>query len=642
MLAFAWPWHGAMEEGTERLSERLGNSLCAGIGGEFGAADIGALHFAYRPLRPSRALSRGWRPARLPSGRLAAFHGYFDNAAAIAEELGCSPRDLSQLYGLAVDRWEDDADLRIVGEYCAIIASAEAHRVRLARSPLRAPPLYYFHDERLIAAASVPRALFAAGVEQRVNYALVADSALFNRSDLESSWFEGIFSVPKGCTVVLEPGRERRIRRYYDVRALPEVRLASDAEYIARAGELLDEGVRACLAGFDKPGASLSGGLDSPQVAVRALAALPPGRTLPTFTFHPEPGFDGRVEPGKMGDERPFVEAFAAMHPGLEPHFTANEGIAHDFRLAEFFHLIGAAPPGLANNYVLHGVFAEAAKQGCDVLLLAEWGNLTFSDSGIWAFPEYLVTGRWRQLWRALRNHAGRDRSLLWRLGALSLLPFLPEPLWRVVRRAALPKQEYLIELIQPLSPEYRERSGANRRLKAAGFEFERYQPRNRRHAVEMIVREEDSLSEIYQGFEQMYGIAQRDPTAYRPFAEFCFGLPTEMFMRDGVKRWLAREMAKGIMPEAQRGNRLDGRWDADWHLRIGRRRKDLLEELGRLEGDERMAAIFDVPRLKATLEDWPEEAPTDPQAILPRENAVMRALVATRFINYVEGRNAL
>ena len=115
MLAFAWPWHGAMEEGTERLSERLGNSLCAGIGGEFGAADIGALHFAYRPLRPSRALSRGWRPARLPSGRLAAFHGYFDNAAAIAEELGCSPRDLSQLYGLAVDRWEDDADLRIVG-----------------------------------------------------------------------------------------------------------------------------------------------------------------------------------------------------------------------------------------------------------------------------------------------------------------------------------------------------------------------------------------------------------------------------------------------------------------------------------------------------------------------------------------------
>jgi asparagine synthase (glutamine-hydrolysing) len=639
MLAFAWPWHDAADEGFERLARRLGNSLCAGIGGTFASAEIDRLNFAYRPIR-STAETRRRRPATLPSGRTAAFHGYFDNAAAVAAELDCPSRDLSRLYGLAVERWDDEADRRIIGEYCAVIADPAARQVRLSRSPLRAPPLYYFHDDRLVAAASVPRALFTAGVDQKVNYDLIADSALFNRSDLEASWFEGVFMVPRGCSVMLQRGRERQIRKYYDVRALPDVRLATDADYVRRAGELLDEGVRTCLAGFGRPGATLSGGLDSPQVAIRAMSALPAGQKLPTFTFHPEPGFAGAVEPGKNGDERPFVEAFAAMHPRLEPHFTANEGIEHDFRLAEFFHLIGAAPPGLANNYVFHGIFAEAAKQRCDLLLLAEWGNLTFSDTGVWAFPEYLVTGRWRQLWRALRNHAGRDRSLLWRLCALSLLPFLPEPLWRVVRRVALPKQEYLVELIQPLSKAYRARSGADRRLKAAGFEFERYQPRNRRHAVEMIFREDDSLSEIYQGFEQMYGVSQRDPTAYRPFVEFCFGLPTDMFMRDGVKRWLAKEMAKGIMPEDQRANRLDGRWDSDWHLRIGRRRADLLEELDGLAQDEEMAAMFDLPRLKSTLKDWPEEAPTDPQAILPRENAVMRALVAARFINYVEGRN--
>jgi asparagine synthase (glutamine-hydrolysing) len=642
MLAFAWLWHDAAEESADRVATRLGNSLCSGIGGEFSAADMGALHFAYRPFRSGRATSRSWRPATLPSGRIAAFHGYFDNADAIASELGCSARDLSQLYGLAVDRWGDDADLRIVGEYCAVIADPGAHRVRLSRSPLRAPPLYYSHDDRLIGASSVPRALFAVGIEQRANYDLIADSALFNRSDKEASWFEGVLSVPKGCVVFLEPGRERRLRQYYDVGSLPDIRLASDAEYIARASELLDEGVRACLAGSRHPGATLSGGLDSPQVALRALKALPHGQKLPTFTFHPEPGSEIAIEPGKMGDERPFVEAFTAMHPRLEPHFTANPGIEHDYRLSDFFHLMGAAPPGLANNYVLHGIFAEAAKQGCDLLLLAEWGNLTFSDSGVWAFPEYLVRGRWRQLWLALRNHAGRDRSLLWRLGALSLLPFLPERVWRWVRRVTLPRQEYLIELIQPLSRDYRARSGADRRLKAAGFEFERYQPRNRRHAAEMIFRDEDSLSEIYQGFEQMYGIAHRDPTAYRPFAEFCFGLPTEMFMRDGVRRWLAKQMAKGIMPEEQRTNRLDGRWDSDWYTRIGRRRESLLEELDRLERDQRMAGMFDLPRLRSTLTEWPSEAPTHSQAILQHGNAVMRALVATRFIDYVEGRNDL
>ncbi len=640
MLAFAWFWHGAADPSVDRLAARLGNSLCAGIGGEFGAAEIGALHFSYRPLRSGRASSRSWRPATLRSGRVAAFHGYFDNAAAIAAELGCSAPDLSHLYGLAVDRWGDDADLRIVGEYCAIIADPDARRVRLARSPLRAPPLYYSQDDRLVAASSVPRALFAAGVEQRANYDLIADSALFNRSDKEASWFQGVFSVPKGSIVFLEPGRERRLRKYYDVSALPDIRLASDGDYIARASELLDEGIRASLAGFHRPGATLSGGLDSPQVALRALRALPPDKKLPTFTFHPEPGSEIAIEPGKMGDERPFVEAFVAMHPRLQPHFTANAGIAHDYRLGDFFHLIGAAPPGLANNYVLHGIFAEAARQGCDLLLLAEWGNLTFSDSGVWAFPEYLLSGRWRQLWLALRNHAGRDRSLLWRLGALSVLPFLPDRMWRWVRRVTLPRQEYLIDLIQPLSRDYRAKSGADRRLRSAGFEFERYQPRNRRHAVEMIFREEDSLSEIYQGFEQMYGIAQRDPSAYRPFAEFCFGLPTEMFMRDGIRRWLAKEMARGIMPDEQRANRLDGRWDSDWYTRIGRRRDSLLQELDRLKRNPRMAGMFDLPRLKSTLTDWPAQPPADPQAILAHGNAVMRALVATRFIDYVEGRN--
>ena len=640
MLAFAWPWHDAVEEPFERLANRLGNSLCAGIGGKSGHFSADRLHFAYRPLTQSTKVIRGWRPATLRSGCIAAFHGYLDNGADLAVELGCSSRDVAQLYGLAIERWGDEADRRVIGEYCAVFVDREARRVRLSRSPLRAPPLYYFQNDQLAAAASVPRALFAIGVGSNVNFDLIADTALLNRWDPEASWFEDIRAVPIGSLVCLQRGRQRELRKYYDVRSVPEVRLGSDAEYIARATELLDEGVRACIAGFKRPGTTLSSGLDSPQVAVRTLAALPPGQNLPTFTFHPEPEAKVRVEPGKMENERPTVEAFAAMHPGLEPHFTANQGIEHDFRLTDFFHLMGAGPPALANNYVFHGIFRDAARRGCDLLLLAEWGNMTFSDRGIWAFPEYLVTGKWRQLRLALKSYFGRHSSLVWRFGALAVLPFLPDRLWRLVRRVMLPRQEYIVELVQPLTREFRNKSGADQRLKSAPFEFERYQPRNRRQAIEMNVGDQESLCEVYQGFEQMYAIPQRDPTAYRPFAEFCFGLPTEMFMRDGVPRWLAKQMAKGIMPEEQRANHLDGRWDADWHSRIGRRRTDLLEELDRLESDEQIAAMFDLPRLRATLEDWPKEPPTDRQDILPRENAVMRALVATRFINYVEGRN--
>ncbi|MEO6581920.1 MAG: asparagine synthase-related protein [Sphingomicrobium sp.] len=569
------------------------------------------------------------------------FHGYFDNSAAIAAELGTDAGNLGLLYGLAVERWGDEAERRIIGEYCAVIAEPGRFGLRLSRSPLRAPPLFYSYNEQLAAAASVPRALFAAGIEQRLNETRVADSALINFSDLEASWFVGILRVPLGSVVELERGKPHVLRKCYDLFDTPDLRLASDAEYIARANELLTEGVQACLSGFRQPGTTLSGGLDSPQVAVRALAALPKGQRLPTFTFHPEAGFDGRVQPGMVGDERPFVEAFAAMHPGLEPHFTANEGYEHDYRWNEFFHLMGGAPSGLCNMYVFHGLLSGASKAGCDLLLLAEWGNYTFSDKGDWGFVEYLLTGRWRQLWLALAGLKHDGRSFISRLLARSVLALLPTQVWRLVRRLAKPKDRALLDLMQPLKRDYRAASGAESRLKASGMVIERYQPWSRRHAQRLLFKNGDGEgAEVYQAFEQMYGIALRDPMAYRPFVEFCFGLPVEMFMRDGQMRWLAKQMAKGIMPEEQRNNRLNGRWDADWYLRIGRRRKDFIAELDRLAGDERIAATIDLPRLRASLEDWPDENVIEQQKFFTREFAVPRGLLTARFIQYVERSN--
>ena len=641
MLALAWPWGDSARNDFTGTSARLGSSLCAGIGGHAGRAEIGGLQFAYRPCRSTPSFSRTWQPAILPDGRVAVFHGYFDNASSIAADLGADGADLACLYALAVGKWGDEADLRIVGDYCAVIADPASRRLRLARSPLRAPPLYYFHDKDVAIAGSVPRIFFAAGVPQVLNEVRVADSAMINFSDQEASWFRGIYRVPLGSTVELQKGGPRRLNRYYDPEAIEPVRMKTDADCVTRASELLDEAVKACLAGFVKPGATLSGGLDSPQVAVRALTALSAGHSLPTFTFCPEDGYDGRVQAGMIGDERPIVEAFAAMHPGIKPHFSTNQGYEHDYRWRDFFHLMGGAPSGLCNMYVFHGLFAGAAREGCDLLLVSEWGNNAFSDMGFWGFVEYLLKGRWRQLWLALRDFPIQERSMLWRFVAQCLLPLLPNRLWRLARRLVFPNDWSMLDMMQPLSADYRAKSGADDRLRPSGLVFERYQPWSARHARRLLLQNDDGEgAEVYQAFEQMYGLAQRDPTAYRPFVEFCWGLPTKMFMRDGTMRWLAKEMGKGIMPEEQRANRLNGRWDADWHLRLGRRRDDLLAELDLLAQDERLGPMFDLPRLRAALEDWPEHTELNFRDYARREFAVPRALLTARFVKYVEARN--
>lgn len=585
-------------------------------------------------------MSPSWRPARLASGLTAAFHGYFDNQQEIADLLEVGGHDPNLIYGLAVERWGDEADRLIIGEYAAIVVHPD-RTVRLSRAALRGPPLYYHANSRFAAAASVPRALFAAGVERRLNEERVADSALLNFTDPEQSWYQDVHRVPVGHIVELAPGRSRSLRKYYDLFAAPDIEPASDAECLAKVSDLLDRGVRACLRGFSQPGATLSSGLDSPQVAVRALKALPNGDRLPTFTFHPESGYDGLTDEGGLGDERPLVEAFVELHPRLEPHFTSNPNTEHDYRWNELFHLMGGAPSGLCNMYVFHGLLEAASKRRCDVLLIAEWGNFTFSDKGSWGYLEYFLNGNWRQLWLAYKHQPHDNRPLPLRFFIRTLAAFIPVKLWRILRRLGGSTREPLIEILQPLTKEFRSSSGADDRLKQSGLELERFYPRNRRDAMRDLFKTDDcETAEVYQGFEQLYGIAIRDPTSYRPLVEYCLGLPVQMFMRDGQLRWLAKELAKGIMLEEQRANRRNGRWDADWHLRIGRRRQEYLAELEALKKDEQIARVVDIGRIQNALEDWPERTDTRLSETLRRQFAIPRALLTARFIKYVEGRN--
>lgn len=566
----------------------------------------------------------------LDDGAAVLFHGHLANQRQIGRELDCALDDLAALYGRALERWGDDTDRRLIGEYCAILFDTPRRRLRLARSPLRAPPLFYHHGEQLLAAASVPRVLFAAGAPRCLDRSHLLDSFNLDFSGEEQSYFIDIARVPLGSVVEIEFGRPRRLTRFYDLLALPKSGRLSDADIFERGSRLLDQAVAVALEGAKRPGATLSGGLDSSQVATRVLGLLPPEQRLPTFTFLPEAGWDGIVAAGKFGDDGPWVRQFAAMHPRIDPHFCDNAGIAHDHGWSRMFHAMDGAPSGLCNMYLMHGVWSAARGQGCDRLLLADWGNVTFSAPGDWGFVEYLLTGRWRQLARALRAHPFDSRPLLRRFVSLSLIPLLPDSIWRRLMRRLHPSQSAPLDLISPLR-----RGIANDRASS------RFQPRSRRHALALLFANADSeTSETLQAFEQIYGVEQRDPLAYRPWVEFCLGLPTDMFLRDGEPRWLARQLARGRLPEEQRLNPLDGRWDSDWHLRIGRQRSEWLRELDRIAADPELAAMIDAPRLRAALSDYPESTVTDPEQWMPLEMAVPRAILAARFFRFAEGRN--
>ncbi|WP_216822182.1 asparagine synthase-related protein [Novosphingobium sp. TH158] len=139
---------------------------------------------------------------------------------------------------------------------------------------------------------------------------------------------------------------------------------------------------------------------------------------------------------------------------------------------------------------------------------------------------------------------------------------------------------------------------------------------------------------------EALHGIPARDPTAYRPFLEFCVSIPDDQYLRNGSKRWLARRLLQNRLPDMVLSERRRGRQAADWHLRLGREREELIAEIDRLAEDPAMQERMNLAALRGALADWEPTTPQDTGKSHRLELALSRGLATARFIHSVEGRN--
>lgn len=565
------------------------------------------------------------------------FHGRIDNGDELAERLCVPAGNSAALYAAAVEIWGDEADAHVIGEYCAVVAGQDT--LRLARSAWSAPPLYFGSFSGQSVVASVPRVLIAAGMPDELDQTRLADNLYFNLLERTRGWYRDMHRVAHGTAVMLDRDGQHRVIASYDPRNLPDVRFARDQDYVDAAEELLAQACDKTMAGARRPGIMLSGGLDSPLVAAEAIGHLAPGQRLPSFTFAPGDDWRNRLPAGYIGDERPFVRAFAEMHPALEPHFTQNPDTHFDSHLTELFTAMGTAPNHLCNFYVYHGVWQAARQAGCDLLLTADFGNQTFSNDARWCYVEYLTHFRWRQLWLALRERPGDKRPMAQRLAALSLLRILPRPLRRAIRSSRHPDRASLNDLISMLPEAARVEAAARAGSSGAVIDHEYYA--NQRDAVAFDYAWRDCEgAEVRQGFEQVYGLRQVDVPAYRPLAEFCAGLPTDQYQRDGISRWLARRMAKGKLPEAQRHNKLNGWHNADWYERLTPRLGELRGEVARLADRPDSPGLLDHAKMLELIDNWPDQPSAEPEEWMPQAAGLTRGLLTARFIAHVSGRN--
>ncbi|GGD66276.1 asparagine synthase-related protein [Croceicoccus mobilis] len=634
---------GAHQDG---LKERVANSLGIGLGGPVSTMKApGGLLFSRSrisaaPATGLGARSRPWQAARGPDGAIILLAGDLFETDRLPTAITQAAResDEAAIYGTALAQHGDACDRLINGQYAAIAYYPEERRVRIARSPIQAPPLHLWRQGSLLVVASTPRVAFAAGAAEEIDRTKLEDALFLNFRDARRSWFRGIERIAPGELADITPDRTHR-ENYWSIDRLPEVRFPRDEDYVDAVQEAFRRGTEAMLSPFRSPALQLSGGLDSQAVGSFALDAIAQEARLKAYCWVPQKGYEPLDWPAATGDERDGARAFASMHGRVDLELVDTGALDLQHREDNFFLLAGAAPMGGSNMHWGHETLRRAAASGHDVMLTGASGNGSFSYDGRTGPPTWLREGR---LVKAIAELAalGGDRPIWRRFISHALMPQLPlgwRQAWANRRGTAMDPFDSWCALDRDGAS----KSGVAERAARDGHDplfLETRSSRQWRKAV--IAMSEAEGGDAIQAMELLHGIPMRDPTSFRPLYELCAGIPDDQFLRNGTTRWLARRLLHGRIPEEVRTARRIGIQNSDWPIRFSGERAAMLAEIDRLENDEDLSAMLDLTRLRKWLEEWDGR-----DSIGGREgpriySAVGRGLIAARFFRHVGGRN--
>lgn len=580
------------------------------------------------------------------------FHGLLCRREDLGAKLGVAPGDLqtmadSALFMAAWQKWQAEALRYAHGDFAFVLFDSVTNTLTAARSEMGALPIFYHLRDNRLVLGSAPKAIFSLrDIDRQVDEIKIADSLVLNYQDKEASFFKGIKSLPLGCVLECQ-GNRFSIKRHYDLSAVPDVRFAKDSDYVEAANEVFSAAVSDAIRSIGPAAASVSAGLDSSAVVVAMLdqmAANDVSSRLDTYTVVPGPNWDGRTQnPRQIGDESDAVKALAGMYPQINAHFLNAVGLSIDHDHDKMLLLAEAPQFAMNNLHWIINMLSTARQDGHCVVLGGHSGNATLTFSGQARYAKLFRQGRWGELVHELRASGDTSNFLNGAYGKV-LTPYLPHSVDRWIRkvsgRGGLPGWKSF----SAINPEFASDMRSVERMTELGWSDTPSGYTEPRDMMELMLTAggRDFGQSTKSAIEVLTGVQHRDPLGSRQVVEFCYGLPDDQFLKDGVDRRLIKRMMAGrLPPEYLSGKR--GVQAADWHARVTADLPRYKHDIERMSDDPDMARRFDMPRLRNLVNSWPEQTPhgtQDHPDFKLAKGGFMRAISTARWIHWVEGKN--
>ena len=497
-----------------------------------GAGGEGAVEFAGRGGE-RRALigSRGGEPrCDAAAGVALAFDGSIDNRAELRSQLKLRGHHLAddsdaELALRAYQHWDKEVAKHLRGRFALAVWDERKERMLLARDRFGEKPLYLYEKDGALFFASEIKSLLRIK-RAEVDLDGVWDCLAYRYVPGPRTLFAGVRKLPPASVALWQFGKLRESRYWSPPDKLPPSRPARATPVVEGFVACLDEAVR-LQTERGRCGVLLSGGLDSAVLV--ALAARHHAR-LPTFSL----GFAGDAQ-SELPQAAQVAQHFATAHQEI---VVAPEDL---FATMEWMVGLRDAPLALPSDLALLAA-ARAAARRCDAVLTGEgadevlggygrhvaerfnWGLAGFTGTlgVIGAFKPELRTAS-----ASLRLRDWRERCVRW-VGAMG----------PAERKKFISLKGTALNGHAPFDVDLRT-SDLRRMLY---FDQSSWLPDN------VLERSERAAS--------ANGIEARNPFVDHHVAEYVSALPDTSRVHGTSTKWILRQAAQGLLPDALRARR--------------------------------------------------------------------------------------
>ena len=626
---------------TRRDLERAANAL-----NQYGpdrveiiARDNYGLAHALMRMTPADRFDR--QPYQDGSGSIITADLRLDNRDNLLAQIGMSPAEAAEWPDsrLLLSSWQklgDDIWPTLRGPFAVAIWDPRNRRMTLGRDHLGLNVVTWHRGRGFLVFASMPNALFAFDdVPRELCEKKLADFLVLNHADHATTMYRNVFRVPPAYVLHVKPDGSIAQRRYWSPADIKDIRLRSDSAYAEGLRDCLDRAVRRQMRSIHPIGCLLSGGLDSSSVSVLAAHALgEKNQRLAAFTGVPGRDFNGPVPDGCYADETPYVEAIRKKAGNIDIDYVHTDACDDFAQLERFFTALDGPVRNPTNFGWTMATLQRARAQGRRVLLGGLHGNCTISWDGWSQASGHLARGRLLLAYRQWRQFYRNTPYSSWTaLRKLLIEPLIPGRLgdWTRRHRSATWREH------APIRAEFAAEMAVESRARTVGHDF---LYRMRRDERVKGLAQVDYLGDWQAAEKAFTGVEVRDPTADIDVVSYCFGIPTEQYLAEGIDRSLIRRAMWGLLPEPVLTNRLSGLQGADWHRKLEARRGELAQELNELSKSALVRRAIDLGRLERAVKDWPRGGWHKAEVFHEYNLALTRGLAGGRFIRWIESAN--